>query len=68
MTEYPELWSHEYFLDLMNRHMKHEIAMFFHVHHERKPTAEEYKEHFNKYLSQMTCEVTNYDLGIYEDF
>ncbi len=61
-----QLWSHEYFIDKIERIIKNEIDMYFHVHHERKATKEEYEEYFDNWKNCAKCNVTNFDLGIYE--
>lgn len=66
MNEIHELWTNEYFVDLIERQIKYQISMYFHVHHDRKPTAEEYKEYFEMWKAQAECNVTDYDLGIFE--
>jgi hypothetical protein len=66
-NENPELWSEEYFVNQINRYIKNEIHMYFFVKHDRKPIKEEYEEYFEKWVKQLSCEVTNFDLGIYED-
>ena len=68
MTYEPiELWTHEYFIDKIERVIKNEISMYFHTNHNRHPTIEEYHEYFNKWISETKCNVTDYDLGIFPD-
>jgi hypothetical protein len=62
-----ELWTDEYFLDLINRYIKHQIQMYFHVHHNRFPTKEEYEKFFKKWYEKLRCKLTNYDLGIFDE-
>lgn len=62
-----ELWSHEYFIDKIERTIKNDISMYFFAHHDRKPIKEEYEKFFDLWKSQLKCEVTDYDLGIFPD-
>lgn len=61
-----ELWTNEYFIDLIERKIKHEIATYYNVHFDRNPSKIEYEQCFNDWKNCITCNVTNYDLGIYE--
>lgn len=63
----PKLWTDEYFIDYIERKIKHDISMKYFVHHERKPTKEEYEFEFKSWISQLKCEVNDFDLGIYYD-
>ena len=60
-----ELWSEEYFIDLLNRRIKNDISMKYLVHHKRIPTKEEYETQFADWVSKIKCEVNDYDLGIF---
>lgn len=62
-----DFWNDEYFIQLIERKIKHEIAMYFHVHYDRHPKEEEYLEYFNDWTSKIKCNVTDYDLGVFED-
>ncbi len=62
-----EMWSDEYFIDKIERQFKYEISMFFHVHYDRHPTKQEYQDYFAKWQSKIICNLTDYDLGIFND-
>lgn len=62
-----ELWSDEYFIDKINRTIKNEIAMLYHVRYDRKENKQEYEEWFEIFVKSLKCEVTDYDLGIFND-
>lgn len=61
-----ELWTNEYFIDKLERHVKNEISMKYHVQNDRIPTKEEYETTFDNWVSKLKCNVTDYDLGIFE--
>lgn len=61
-----ELWTNEYFIDKIERTIKNEISMYFLANHERRATKEEYEKIFDNWVSQLKCNVTDYDLGIFE--
>jgi hypothetical protein len=61
-----KLWSDEFFIDKLERTIKNEIGMYFHVHHDRHPTKEEIESFFDKWKSRLECNITSYDLGIFE--
>jgi len=61
------LFTPEYFLDQLNRYMKHQIQMYIHIHNSRNTTEEEYKEYFERWKSLMKCEVNKFDLGMYDE-
>jgi hypothetical protein len=61
-----ELWSDDYFMDMIERKIKNEIDVKFFVHHHRKPTKHEYESIFADWVSKLNCQVTDFDLGIYE--
>ncbi len=61
-----ELWTSEWFIKYIERVIKNEISMYYHVHHDRKPIKEEYEEMFEKWKSSLKCEVNAWDLGIFE--
>ncbi len=64
---HPPLWTNEFFIDHIERTIKRDISMYFHVNHERNPSKEEYEEYFKKYIDQLKCNITDFDLGIFND-
>lgn len=61
------LFSDEYYIEYIGRRMKLYIQDQSFYFKERYPTREEYIEKFNDWKSKLKCEVTNYDLGIYNE-
>jgi hypothetical protein len=61
-----ELWTDEYFIDYIERSIKSQIDMKFFISEKRKPTKQEYKFIFTNWVSKLKCQVTNFDLGIYD--
>lgn len=61
-----ELWTEEFFIELLERKVKNEISMYFYVHHDRNPSKEEYEQFFDRWKSSLKCIVNNYDLGTLE--
>lgn len=50
--------------DKVERTIKHEINQMFYENHSRYPTKEEYEEYFKQTVSNIKCNVTDFDLGI----
>ncbi len=61
-----DIWSEEYLIDQIEMKIKHEIDMYFYVKNDRKPNKKEYESIFADWVRKLKCEVTPYDLGIYE--
>lgn len=74
-----ELWSEEYFIDKIERTIKHEISMHHLVERDKKkengeeilesekhPTEEHYKNKFSDWVSKLKFTITNFDLGNYD--
>lgn len=55
------------FYDKIERILKFEISQMFFENQNRLPTKEEYENYFLEALRNVKCNVTNYDLGIFEE-
>lgn len=53
--------------DNVERKIKFEINQMFYENQNRYPNEEEYKYFFLKVISNIKCNITNYDLGIFDD-
>jgi hypothetical protein len=62
-----DLWTDEFFVSVIERKIKHEISMKFLVTQNRQPTKEEYESTFHDFVGKLKCNVTDYDLCIYND-
>lgn len=58
-----DLWSDEYFQELLNDKIKADIAMMIYARHKRHPTKEEYEEWFKKFVDGAKCVVRPSDIG-----
>lgn len=63
----PTLWSEEYYLDQIHRTIKSQISMKFYMELNRRPTKEEYENIWSLWIAKLKLDVTNYDLGIFND-